>query len=463
LGAALVTLRARGRQELAVAGAVAATRSELQTRVAHAESMMMARQDATVAQLLQHEAELRSATEAELAAERASVAALTRALEEVRRQQRDLIDAHRREAAERERAESGQAQVLRTIAPVAQQLQAMQARVDQMEKQRANQHGELAAQIRTTQIGVAESRKAADSLAQVLRNNNAVRGAWGEAQLRNLVESAGLLNRIDFELQHSMTADSGSRRPDMVLNLPGGKQMAIDAKVPYNAFMDAQREGIDARERERLLLDHAKRVRAHIDTLAAKGYWTGLAASPEFTIAFIPNEQILNAALDVDPSLLDHAFRSGVPLATPTNVYSMLKTIAFTWKQEALTEDAQQLFDLGQELYRRITTMAKHVDKLGRSLTTSVKDYNSFVGSLERSVLSTARKINATDASALLPAPAEVEESVRALTAGDFAGSEEPEARGDFEALRDLDRPELPEGIDRVVDAVLIADEADAV
>ncbi|GAA1973837.1 hypothetical protein GCM10009798_38830 [Nocardioides panacihumi] len=345
--------------------------------------------------------------------------------------------------------------MLKTLTPVLEHLRSMQTKVDSLEKARVEQHTELAAQIRHTQHSVEESRKAADTLASVLKNN-VVRGAWGETQLQTLIETAGLLNRVDFELQHSVEADSGDRRPDMVINLPGGKQMAIDAKVPYNSFMDAQREGLAPETRQRLLEDHAKRVRGHVDVLARKGYWTGLPVSPEFTVAFIPNEQLLNTALDVDPSLMEHAFRQGIVLATPTNLWSMLKTVAFTWKQEALTEDAQALFEMGQVLYRRIVKMAEHVDKLGRSIQRSVKDYNAFTGSLERSVLPAARKLNAADPISAIAAPQEIEEAPRSLTAGDFA------------VLADLDRPELDLTLafeekigPEVVDAELV-DEADA-
>lgn len=360
---------------------------------------------------------------------------LRSALADARERSRTMAEEQRRGQQERERAEAGQTQVLKTLTPVVEHLRSMQRKVDDLEKARVQQHTELATQIRHTQRSVEDSRKAADTLASVLKDN-AVRGVWGETQLRTLVETAGLVNRIDFELQHAMEADSGARRPDMVINLPGGKQMAIDAKVPYNSFMDAHREGIEPEQRQRLLADHARKVRGHVDTLARKGYWTGLRTSPEFTVAFIPNEQLLNAALEVDPSLMEHAFGQAVVLATPTNLWSMLKTVAFTWKQEALTEDAQQLFDLGQVLYRRILKLAEHVDKLGRSIQRSVKDYNAFTGSLERSVLPAARKLNAADPVATLPAPKEVEEVPRALTSGEFA------------ALADLDREELTFDLD---------------
>lgn len=429
--------RFAGQRAADAAGARAVTEDAVRQSAAraaaseeHARAVFAARQDALVAQLREQAATERTDVEQRLSSALAQVRGLQEALDAARQQHRETVEAHRREQLEREKGEAGQAQVLKTLSPVLEHLRSMQSKVDTLEKARVEQHTELAAQIRHTQRSVEESRKAADTLASVLKNN-AVRGAWGETQLRTLVETAGLLNRVDFELQQSVEADSGDRRPDMVINLPGGKQMAIDAKVPYNSFMDAQREGIEPETRQRLLEDHAKKVRGHVDVLARKGYWTGLAISPEFTVAFIPNEQLLNVALEVDPSLMEHSFRQGVVLATPTNLWSMLKTVAFTWKQEALTEDAQALFEMGQILYRRIVRLAEHVDKLGRSLQRSVKDYNAFTGSLERSVLPAARKLNAADPLAEIAVPQEIEEAPRALTAGDFA------------VLADVDRPEL--------------------
>ncbi|HVK26961.1 MAG TPA: DNA recombination protein RmuC [Nocardioides sp.] len=399
---------------------------------------------AAVEEVRAAESEVRAEVRADLTAASATVDQLREALEATRQQVRSLQEQQRQSQQERERAENGQTQVLKTLTPVVEHLRSMQRKVDDLEKARVSQHTELATQIKATQRSVEDSRKAADTLASVLKNN-AVRGAWGETQLRTLVETAGLLNRVDFELQHAMEADSGARRPDMVINLPGGKQMAVDAKVPYNSFMDAHREGIEPEHRQRLLEDHARKVRGHVDTLSRKGYWTGLTTSPEFTVAFIPNEQLLNAALDVDPSLMEHAFQQGVVLATPTNLWGLLKTIAFTWKQEALTEDAQVLFELGQVLYRRILKLAEHVDKLGRSLQRSVKDYNAFTGSLERSVLPAARKLNAADPVATIPAPKEVEDVPRALTSGEFA------------AIADLDREELTFDFD-VADGEVVDD-----
>ncbi|UMG92543.1 DNA recombination protein RmuC [Nocardioides sp. TF02-7] len=451
---ALTTLEAEHQQALTMLETEhqhALTRLEAEHQ--HELTRLEAEQAAERTDLLSREREARAEVQAELAAAMASLDELRQALDAAREQHRELVAEQRARQAERERTESGHTQVLKTLTPVRESLQEMRRRVDELEKQRSVQHGQLAEQLRSTQESVAESKKAADTLAAAL-TNNAVRGVWGETQLRTLVESAGLLSRVDFELQHTITADSGSRRPDMVINLPGGKQMAIDAKVPYNAFIDAHRDGIDPAERQRLLVDHAKKVRAHVDALAGKSYWTGLKASPEFTIAFIPNEQLLATALETDPSLMEYAFGKGVVLATPTNLWAILKTVAFTWRQDVLTDDAKQLFDLGRELYRRIVTMAEHADKLRRSLESTIKSYNAFAGSLETRVLVTARKLDQMDESAVIPRPAMIDDvAPRALTSGDF------------EVIADLERDELDLGLElpghtvEAVEAEIVEDE----
>lgn len=397
-----------------------------------------------VAQAREQESAARTAVQAELAAALATVDELRDALVAARDQQKAMVDQQRQSQREREQAEGGHTQVLKTLTPVAEQLRAMQRRVEELEQQRSHQHGELAQQLRSTQQSVAESKKAADTLASAL-SNNAVRGVWGETQLRTLVESAGLVQRVDFELQQSIEADSGARRPDMVINLPGKKQMAIDAKVPYTAYIEASVPQLDAGQRQRLLVEHAKRVRGHVDALSAKNYWTGLSASPEFTVAFIPNEQLLTVALETDPSLLEHSFSKGVLLATPTNLWAILKTVAFTWRQDVLTDDAKQLFDLGRELYRRISTLADHADKLRRSLESTVKSYNSFASSLETRVLVTARKLDQMDEAAIIGPARPIDLTPKALTSGEFA------------ALADYDRPELTFDFD-VPDAEVVDD-----
>ncbi len=351
----------------------------------------------------------------------------------------ELVAQHDREAKERQAKEQSESRVLQKLAPVATQLQQMQRKVEEIEEKRARQHGHLAEQIRATQESAARSQQAAETLSGALRNNT-VRGAYGETQLTSLVESAGLLNRIDFSTQESITADSGARRPDMVIKLPGRKQMAVDAKVPYAVFIDANRPDLDDAERKRMFVQHAKAVRAHVDALAQKEYWTGLPTSPEFTVAFIPNDAILNAALDADPSLMEHAFARGIVLATPVNLWAVLKTVAFTWRQEDLAENAQELVDLGRELYKRLGTLSSHVSKLGRSLERSVKDYNTFVGSLERGVLVTARKLDRVDDTALLGDVQELDVDPRSLTASELT---QPSPSQEFALFEDLERPEI--------------------
>lgn len=431
------------------ASALAAAVARVTEEAAHERELRAAQQQTLITQIEAHGLQGRAEVEADLAAAQAEIRGLDDALKQAQKQLAELMELQRRAGAEREerelerhRHETAQAQVLRTIAPVADQLKKMQVKVEQLETARVRQHGELAEQIRTAQRSMDASRDAAANLASAL-TNNAVRGTWGETQLKTLVESAGLLPQVDFMTQASIEAESGARRPDMVINLPGGKQLAIDAKVPFNSYFESQRAGIDPAARVQLLQDHAKRVRSHVDALAAKGYWTGLSASPEFTIAFIPNDELLRVALETDPSLQEYGFAKGVILATPTNLWGLLKTVAFTWKQDVLTQDAKMLFDLGRELYGRVVKLSEHAEKLRRSLETTVKSYNAFAGTLESRVLVTARKLDRFDDSALISPAREVETTPRALTAGDF------------EAIADLERPEL---LLDVVEADLVDD-----
>lgn len=328
---------------------------------------------------------------------------------------------------EREAREKQEGRVLEALAPVASTLRAMQLKVDELEQQRNRQHGELSQQLRTATEAEERLRATAESLASALRNN-ATRGVWGETQLRTLVESAGLLNRVDFFLQESIDADGAARRPDMVLRLPGGKSIAVDAKVPYNSYIEASAipataTGEEEARRASLLADHARRVKSHVDQLAAKNYFTGLDSSPEFTIAFIPNEPLLAAALDKDPSLLEYAFSKRIALASPVSFWAVLKTIAFTWQQEVLTDEAKLLFDLSKELYARVAKLAEHADALGGAIERSVKAYNQFASSLESRVLVTARRLDALDESKVIPAPRTIDEQPRALTAVELTES----------------------------------------
>jgi DNA recombination protein RmuC len=236
-----------------------------------------------------------------------------------------------------------------------------------------------------------------------------------------------------------------------VINLPGGKQIPVDAKVPYNSYIDASAipataGGEQEARRLQLLAQHAKQVKSHVDALAGKSYWTGLAASPDFTIAFIPNEPLLAAAMEADPSLMEYAFSKRIILANPATLWALLKTIAFTWQQDVLTEDAKKLFDLGKELYGRLATLSEHADKLRRSIESTVASYNTFASSLEQRVLVTARKLDGLDESKVIGTPAQIEEQPKRLSQPELA----QEAAAELEALDELDgvaRPELDLGL----------------
>lgn len=401
-------------------------------------ALLEARHEAVVAQVRQQEQEAR----AEVSRQLAEADATARAM---RDQVAAITEQQRREAAERAQTQGADSKVLSALSPVQETLRTMQKQIVDLESQRHQQHGALAAQITATRETAEKSKLAAETLSAALRNNS-VRGAYGETQLKSLVESAGLLHRVDFSTQESITAESGARRPDMVLRLPGAKEMAVDAKVPFSAFIESSRADIDDTQRKQLLVQHAKQVKAHVDALADKEYWTGLSASPEFTVAFIPNDSILNAALDADPGLMQHAFDRGIVLATPVNLWAVLKTVAFTWRQEVLTENAKELFDLGNELYGRLATLSDKVAKLGRSIEGTVKGYNEFVGTLERRVLSTARKFDGLDRAAVLGELSEIDADPRRLTASEFS------------AFEDLERPE----IDFAVEAEVVDDSEQA-
>lgn len=341
-----------------------------------------------------------------------------------RDEHRAELDRARAEQRARELRDAEESRVLQALSPVQETLRSVQRQVVELESQRNLQHGELAQQLRSAAEADERLRVTTESLASALSNNQ-TRGVWGETQLRNVVESAGLTNRVDFSVQSAISSESGAGRPDMIVRLPGGKSIAVDAKVPYASYLEASRipasaGGDAAARRTALLTQHARQVRAHVDALSGRAYWTGLDASPEFTIAFIPSESLLASALESDPTLLDHAFGRRIALASPVNLWAVLKTVAFTWQQNVLTDDAKRLFDLSRELYGRLASLSEHAERLRRSLDSTVTNYNKFASSLESRVLVTARKLDALDETKVLPTPAPVETRPVALTAVEF-------------------------------------------
>jgi DNA recombination protein RmuC len=332
----------------------------------------------------------------------------------------------RMHGAETARTEN-ESKVLTALSPVAQSLDVMRAKVAELERSRGEQYGALSAQLRSAAESEERLRSTAETLASALAANS-TRGVWGETQLRNVVEAAGLLERVDFDVQTQATTSVGAARPDMIVHLPGGKTIAVDAKVPFSAYLEASAipssaNGADGARRAQLVDQHVKALRAHVDALAAREYWSAYDGSPELTIAFIPSESLVSSALAADPGLLDHAFRKRVALASPVTLWSVLKTVAFSWQQDVVTEEAKDLFRTSRELYGRLATMAGHVDKLGRAIRGSVVDYNRFVGSLERQVLPSARRLSLLDETRTIAEPGSIEDEPRMLTAPELVGA----------------------------------------
>ncbi|MFE5673070.1 DNA recombination protein RmuC [Agromyces sp. NPDC056523] len=392
-------------------------------------ALVEARHQAAIADVRAGEEAAKAVLREELAATQARADGLREQIEAAQHQYRELVERQRAEVAAREARDAAESRVLQALAPVKQSLSEMQHKVTEIESQRTLQHGELAQQLRSAAESEERLRATAESLASALRSNS-TRGVWGETQLRSVVEAAGLIERVDFDVQSSIASDAGAGRPDMIVHLPGGKSIAVDAKVPFNAYLEASQipataSGADAAKRADFLKQHVQAVRAHITALGSKAYWNGLDASPELVIAFIPSESLVSSALEADPGIMEFAFGKRVALASPVTLWSVLKTVAYSWQQDVLTNEAKTLFDLSRELYSRLATTASHIEKLGRTIERSVKDYNAFVGSLERQVLPTARKLGALDESKVLAPLKGIEEAPRELTAYELVSHEQ--------------------------------------
>lgn len=340
---------------------------------------------------------------------------------------RDAVEHARTEQrAEAQRVQQQNA-VLTALAPVRESLQQMQSKVTSLEQERHAQFGSLAEQLRQAQESDEALRATTESLAGALRSTS-TRGVWGETQLRRVVEAAGLTRHVDFDLQTTISSDRGQGRPDMVIRLAGGTSIAVDAKVPLDAYLEASAlDGGDAQEtqRRRLMQKHVKAVRAHIDALGKKAYWSGLDSSPEFVICFLPSESLLAAAIDEDPTLLDYAFSKRVALASPVNLWAVLKTVALTWTQQEVSAEARTLLSLGTQLFDRLGVLAGHADDMRRALERTVESYNRFAGSLESRVLVTARQFPGIDPSTLEAVPPPITTSPRRFTAPELVDGAE--------------------------------------
>jgi len=360
-----------------------------------------------------------AATRAELDVERRS--ADERLADQIKRLSVEALDANSARFLELAEARlSGQ------VRPLAQSLERMDLQLQAVERVRQEAYGALTEGVRQLKTDQERLRAETGNLTNALRAPH-VRGRWGEIQLRRVIELAGMLEHCDFEEQASTTdADGAVLRPDVVVHLPGEKQIVIDSKVPLAAYLDAVRDDLSDEERRARRADHARHVREHIQRLGQKAYWRQLPATPEFVVMFLPDETFLRAALEQDSSLIEVAVSSNVIPASPTNLIGLLRAVHYGWQQERVAESAREVSDLGRELYKRLATMGAHVSRLGKSLDGAVKAYNETVGSLERQVLVQARRFERHGITGIeSPQLEPIERQTRPLGAPELAGAEQ--------------------------------------
>ncbi len=309
------------------------------------------------------------------------------------------------------------------VQPLSKSLEDVSKHVREVEKDREKAYASITEQVKGLSEAQLAIRKEASNLVNALRRPS-VRGRWGEMQLKRVVEMAGMLDHCDFEEQTTVHSDNGRLRPDMIVHLAGGRTIVVDAKAPLSAYLDAISTDDEAL-REQYMAKHAEQVKTHIRQLSTKAYQDQFASTPDMVVLFLPGESFYYAAQEMDPSLIEQGVENNVVIATPTTLITLLKAVAYGWRQEQLAENAQKISQLGQELYDRLRVLAEHINKVGRGLNSAMNSYNSAVSSMERRVLVSARKFKelGSSTSAELPEVTQVEGAPRQLELG--AGEED--------------------------------------
>ena len=326
-----------------------------------------------------------------------------------------------REAAEGELAKR-QVAIEQLLKPIGEQLGKYDEGMQRLEVERERAYVTLTEQMKHLSTSHDHLQKETGNLVKALRAPQS-RGQWGELQLRRVVEMAGMLEHCDFDEQVTSDADGGRMRPDMVVHSPGGMNVAVDAKVPMQAFLDAN-EADDETVRRAHMAKHGRQLRAHIDQLAKKEYWKRVDPSPEYVVAFVPGDPLLTAALEHEPGLMEYAAANNVLLATPTSLIALLRSAAYGWQQDTLAENAREVQQLGTELYQRLSLLGEHVAGVGKGLSSAVSAYNRAIGSLESRVLVTARRfveMGVAGGEKELPPPTSIDITTRALQSPELA------------------------------------------
>lgn len=417
LVAVWLVMRAQNAREVAVVrGEHSATRARLEAEL-HAERQHAADK---LAILKDAEVKLRDA-----------FAALSS--EALRQNNRSFLDLARSSLSEfqqdaRHDLEGRHKAIADLVQPLKESLSKVDGKLEEVERNRVGSHSAMTEQLRSLHLAQQTLQLETGRLVQALRSPN-VRGQWGELQLRRVVEASGMLEYCDFDLKESVSTDGVRLTPDMIVRLPGGRNVVVDAKAPAAAYLDAM-ECDEEKARDAKLKDHARQVRDHVVRLGNKTYWEHFQPAPDLVIMFLPGEMLLSVALQRDPSLLEFSLNRGVMLASPLTLMALLRAVAFGWQQETIARNAQEISDLGRQLYDRIRIMAEHFEDVAAGLTKSVDAYNKAVGSLETRVLVTARRLKerGIPAPESLPELDVIDKTARALGAPELVGlfDEEP-------------------------------------